>query len=149
LPACHRRCCLQTASSLHYTTSCKHSLVLLGMGEIIARNVLNWLKLLIQLLLHLVGCLYYYYYSRIFFVSGTENSRWFQLACLWCGDRAPGIKRWRSNQPDPVWSDLPWWTLLRPWWCWQRPLNFGCLPSLSLSLSIIWATIKELQRLIL
>ena len=30
------------------------------MGEIIARNVLSWLKLLIKLLLlHLVGCLYY------------------------------------------------------------------------------------------
>ena len=30
------------------------------MGEIIARNILNWLKLLIKLLLlHLVGCLYY------------------------------------------------------------------------------------------
>jgi len=32
------------------------------MGEIIARNMLRWLKLLIKLLLlHLVGCLYYYY----------------------------------------------------------------------------------------
>jgi len=30
------------------------------MGEIIARNMLSWLKLLIKLLLlHLVGCLYY------------------------------------------------------------------------------------------
>jgi len=30
------------------------------MGEIIARNMLNWLKLLIKLLLlHLVGCLYF------------------------------------------------------------------------------------------
>jgi len=43
-----------------YTTSCKHSLVLLRMGEIIARSMLSWLKLLIKLLLlHLVGCLYY------------------------------------------------------------------------------------------
>ena len=31
----------QAASSVHYTTSCKHSLVLLRMGEIIARNMLN------------------------------------------------------------------------------------------------------------
>jgi len=55
-----RRCCLQAASSVHYTTSCKHSLVLLRMGEIIARNMLIWLKLLIKLLLlHLVGCFYY------------------------------------------------------------------------------------------
>jgi len=49
----------QTASSVLYTTSCKDSLVLLRMGEIIARNMLSWLKLLIKLLLlHIVGCLY-------------------------------------------------------------------------------------------
>jgi hypothetical protein len=41
-------CCLQAASSVHYTTSCKHSLVLLRMGEINARNMLSWLKLLIN-----------------------------------------------------------------------------------------------------
>ena len=43
----HRRCCLQAAPSVHYTTSCKHSVVLLRMGEIIARNILGWLKLII------------------------------------------------------------------------------------------------------
>jgi len=31
----------QTASSVLYTTSCKHSLVLLRMGEIIVRNMLS------------------------------------------------------------------------------------------------------------
>jgi len=31
------------APSVHYTTSCKHSLVLLWMDEITARNVLSWL----------------------------------------------------------------------------------------------------------
>ena len=31
----------QAASSVHYTTSSKHSLVLLRMGEIIARNMLS------------------------------------------------------------------------------------------------------------
>ena len=36
------------ASSVHYTTSCKHSLVLLRMGEIIARNMLSLLKSLIN-----------------------------------------------------------------------------------------------------
>ena len=42
-----------------YTTS--YSLLPLRTGEIIARNVLSWLKLLIKLLLlHPVGCLYYY-----------------------------------------------------------------------------------------
>ena len=37
----------QAASSVHCTTSCKHSLVFLRTGEIIARNMLNWLKSLI------------------------------------------------------------------------------------------------------
>jgi len=39
-----------------------HSLVLLRMGEIITRNILSWLKLLIKsllLFLHPVGCFYY------------------------------------------------------------------------------------------
>jgi len=40
------------ASSVHYTTSCKHRFVLLRMGVIIARNMLSWLELLINLLLH-------------------------------------------------------------------------------------------------
>ena len=52
--------CLLAASPVLYTTSCKHSLLLLRMGEIIARNMLSWLKLSIKLLmLHPVGCLYY------------------------------------------------------------------------------------------
>jgi len=37
----NRRCCLQAASSVLRTTSCKRSLVLLRMGEIIARIMLN------------------------------------------------------------------------------------------------------------
>jgi hypothetical protein len=36
------------ASSVHYTTSYKHSLVLLRMGEIIARNMLSKLELIIN-----------------------------------------------------------------------------------------------------
>ena len=36
-----RRCCSIAASPVHYTTSCKHSLVLLRMGEIIPRNMLS------------------------------------------------------------------------------------------------------------
>jgi len=52
----------QAASPVHYTKSCKQSLVLLRMGEIIARNMLSWLKLLIikLLLLYLISCLCYY-----------------------------------------------------------------------------------------
>ena len=42
------RCCRPAASSVHYTTSCKHSLALPRMGEIMARNRLSWLKLLIN-----------------------------------------------------------------------------------------------------
>jgi len=53
--------CLQAWSSVLYTTCCKQSLVFLRMGEIIARNMLSWLKLLMKLLLlHLVCCLYYH-----------------------------------------------------------------------------------------
>jgi len=36
------------ASSVHYTTSCKHSLLLLRMGEIVVRNMLRWLEILIN-----------------------------------------------------------------------------------------------------
>jgi len=39
----------QAASSVLYTKSCKNSLVLLRMGEIIAPNMLSSLKLLIKL----------------------------------------------------------------------------------------------------
>jgi len=40
--------CRPAASSVHCTTSCKHSLVFLRMGEIIARNILSGLKLLVN-----------------------------------------------------------------------------------------------------
>jgi len=53
---CHQ----QAASPVHYTTSCKHSLVLLRMGEIIARNMLSWLKLSVKfVIVALFDCLYY------------------------------------------------------------------------------------------
>ena len=35
------------AWSVHCTTSCRHSLVLLRMGVVVARNMLSWLELLI------------------------------------------------------------------------------------------------------
>ena len=66
----------QAASPVHYTTSCKHSLALLRMGGIIARNMLSWLKSLIKLLLlHLVGCLYYWCILVSFTVFMQENVR--------------------------------------------------------------------------
>jgi hypothetical protein len=47
-------------SWVHNTTSCKHSLLLLKMGEIIALNMSSWLRIINKSLsLHLVGCLYY------------------------------------------------------------------------------------------
>ena len=44
----HPRCCRPAASLVHHTTSCKISLVLLRMGEIIARNMMIWFNLLIS-----------------------------------------------------------------------------------------------------
>jgi hypothetical protein len=45
----------------NYTTSCKHNLVLLTMGEIIAPKHVQLIVIINKnlLLLHLVGCLYY------------------------------------------------------------------------------------------
>ena len=37
----HQLNMFRAASSVHYTTSCKHSLVLLNMGETVARNMLS------------------------------------------------------------------------------------------------------------
>ena len=102
----HGRCCRQ-ASSVHYTTSCKHSLALLRMGEIIARNMLSWFKLLIKLLLlHLVGCLYYCVNdprshkhkkngNETFKFRKTPRISW-QLYGLWdyAGDRHFTFVRW-------------------------------------------------------
>ena len=53
--------CRPAASSVHYTTSCKHSLALPRMGEIIARNRLKLIEIINKpLLSHLVGYLYYW-----------------------------------------------------------------------------------------
>ena len=48
------------ASSVHYTASRKHSLVLLKMGEIVAPKHVELIEIINKsLLLHLVGCSYY------------------------------------------------------------------------------------------
>jgi len=54
----HPRCCRPATSSVHYTTSCKHSLVLLKMGEIIARTMLS----LWELLINRYCCIYFVVY---------------------------------------------------------------------------------------
>ena len=65
----HRRCCRQAASSVHYTTSCKHSLVLLRMGEINARNMSRWLKLLISY----YCCIWLVFYIIVSVMHGHTN----------------------------------------------------------------------------
>ena len=80
----------QAASSVLYTTSRKHSLVFLRMGEIMARNMLSWLKLLIKLLLlHLGGCLHYCNRVRIV-DNGTVRLNWRQCFVGNVGRHLPG-----------------------------------------------------------
>jgi len=50
-----------THSLIYYTTSCKHSLMLLKMDEIVAPKHVELIGIINkQLLLHLFGCLYYF-----------------------------------------------------------------------------------------
>jgi hypothetical protein len=58
-------------SWVHYTTSCKHSLVFLRMGEIIAWNMLSWLELLMTL----YCCIYLVVYIIAIFMC-------FSVLCL-------------------------------------------------------------------
>jgi hypothetical protein len=69
---------------VHYTTSCKHSRVLLKMGEIIARNMLSGLELLInryfciQLVVYIIytndarSNKYQIYILHVYYFSVTE-----------------------------------------------------------------------------
>ena len=54
---------------VHYTTCCKHSLVLLRMGEIIARNMLSWLELSINR----YCCIYLVVYVIVLVMHGHTN----------------------------------------------------------------------------
>ena len=73
------------------------------------------------------------------FVSGTEHTTWFQLARIWYGDRASGIKPWRSYHPDQERSDLPKWQLLGPRRRWLK-----CLRK-----KLDWAYVKNLFSCVL
>ena len=82
----HRRCCQlvtchQSAASLvHYTTSCKHSLALLKMGETIAPKRVELIQVINKLsLLHLVGCLNYC--KNVGFVTCTRLFIYLSLGC--------------------------------------------------------------------
>jgi len=71
----HRRCIMPQAVT--------HSLVLLKMGKITARNMLSWLELL--LLFYLVGYLYYLYFIiYIFFLDLLNNLNLFLyiMSCI-------------------------------------------------------------------
>jgi len=56
---------------VHYTTSCKHSLVLLRMGKITARNMLSWLELLISR----YCCIYLVVYIIVSMMHGQTNTK--------------------------------------------------------------------------
>jgi len=64
---------------VHYTTSCKQSQVLLRMSEIIARNLLSWLELLINL----YCCIWLVVYIILSVMHGQTISKfksaWFAL----------------------------------------------------------------------
>jgi len=60
--------------------------------------------------------------SRNFSVSGIEYSTWLQRAHLWSGERAPGIKLWRSHYPDQELPGLSRYEVLGPRWCWPHLL---------------------------
>jgi len=64
-------CCWPAISSVHITTSCKSSLLLLRMGEFIARNMLSWWK-------SSINCYCFIYLVVYFIVSvmhGHTNMR--------------------------------------------------------------------------
>ena len=88
------------------------------MGEIIARNMLNWLKLLIikLLLLHLVGCLYYYICHFIFSHFHILPAVTVSLNILCC-------KYWRNRR---VKQWYVWFAHLsyRQTWCCKGSVTF-------------------------
>ena len=89
--------CLLTGSSVLYTTSCKHSLVLLRMDEIVARNMLSLLKLLIKLFfLYLVGCLYYSFILS--WNSKLEGSSRVKIVCINCSYWLPSHQKYMVSR---------------------------------------------------
>jgi len=72
---CHQ----QATLSVHFTTSCKYSLVLLRMGEIIARNMLNSLKLLINR----YCCVYLVVYITEFLQKCTFMNNYYKTLIVW------------------------------------------------------------------
>jgi len=101
----------QAASSVLYTTSCKHSLVHLRLGEIIARKMLSWLKSLIKLsLMHLFGCLYYFISdarSHKHQASSSYAVTQYRLLVLW-GRVVRNLVDGRNVRPFFAWHRNTW-----------------------------------------
>jgi len=73
----------QAAPSVHYTTRCKRSLMLLRMGEIIARNMLSWLKLSIKFVIVTSSWLFILFFrlmDEVWLTKNFDNSHWI----TWC-----------------------------------------------------------------
>ena len=90
--------CAQHVSVL-YTTSCKHSLALPRMGEIIARNRLMIEIINKPLLLHLVG---YIYYWQIGFNSVFKGLSAFVAGERRCVGQLPGHQISTPGHPQQV-----------------------------------------------
>jgi len=88
----NRRKCLQAASSVHYTTSCKHSLVPPVDGRNYRPKHVELIEIIKKLLLfHVVGCLYYYYFRSTEKTGKVEKSdiSYSSTECGFCSASRP------------------------------------------------------------
>jgi len=82
LPAGHQ----QAVSSVHYSTSCKHSLALLRMGEIIARNMLSLTEIFNKIIIVVSGWLFILLYQYCTVIQTSNHFcckfSWFRIRVL-------------------------------------------------------------------
>jgi len=135
----HPRCCRPATSSVYYTTSCKHSLVLLRMGEIIARNMLSWLELLINR----YCCIYLIYINEHFILSRNVSN---QLP--W------GLASWPKRRLSSAVSVSKgfikrWWIILTYWFTISQCIIFFffCNNSSFLKFALRQSTYRLLQSM--
>jgi len=129
--ACWWPCDLQAGSLVRYTTSCKHSLLLLRMGEIVAQNLLSWLLLSIKLIIVASSWLFILLFrcctatqtSKVLtIVSTAENCFFFYLVRLFVLSAVcTFIKRNYSNMEVKVYVYTNSFSVL----CMQ--LHFSCV----------------------
>jgi hypothetical protein len=99
----HPRCCRPVSSWVHYTTSCTHILVLLKLGEIIARTMSRWLRIINKSLsLHLVGCLYYLFQ----WCAVKQISKWHQPSYLYILEYIYELFANPCTLQNALWSNL-------------------------------------------